>query len=29
MRKMFEKDELVAVYAINNTELGLEKYPNG
>ena len=29
VRKMFEKDELVAVYAINDTELGLEKYPNG
>ena len=29
MRKMFEKDKLVAVYAINDTELELEKYPNG
>ena len=29
VREFFADDDLVAVYAINDTELGLEKYPNG
>ena len=29
VREFFANDDLVAVYAINDTELGLEKYPNG
>ena len=28
-RELFQDDDLVAVYAINDTELGLNKYPNG
>lgn len=29
VREFFADDELVSVYAINDTELGIEKYPNG
>lgn len=29
VREFFADDDLVAVYAINDTELGLDKYPNG
>lgn len=29
VREFFADDDLVAVYAINDTELGLERYPNG
>ena len=29
VREMFANDDLVAVYAINDTELGIPKYPNG
>lgn len=29
VREFFVDDDLVAVYSINDTELGLEKYPNG
>ena len=29
VREFFADDDLVAVYAINDTELGLSKYPNG
>lgn len=29
VREFFADDDLVAVYAINDTELGLAKYPNG
>lgn len=29
VREFFSDDDLVAVYAINDTELGLDKYPNG
>ena len=29
VREFFSDDDLVAVYAINDTELGLEEYPNG
>ena len=29
VREFFADDDLVAVYAINDTELGLEEYPNG
>lgn len=29
VREFFADDDLVAVYSINDTELGLEKYPNG
>ena len=29
VREFFADDELVAVYAINDTELGIDTYPNG
>ena len=29
VREFFADDDLVAVYAINDTELGLDRYPNG
>lgn len=29
VREFFADDDLVAVYAINDTELGIDKYPNG
>ena len=29
VREFFSDDDLVAVYAINDTELGLANYPNG
>jgi NadR type nicotinamide-nucleotide adenylyltransferase len=29
VREFFADDDLVAVYAINDSELGIEKYPNG
>lgn len=29
VREFFSDDDLVAVYAINDTELGLDRYPNG
>lgn len=29
VREFFADDDLVAVYAVNDTELGLDKYPNG
>ena len=29
VREFFADDDLVAVYAINDTEIGLDKYPNG
>ena len=29
VREFFADDDLVAVYSINDTELGLDKYPNG
>ena len=29
VREFFANDDLVAVYSINDTELGLEEYPNG
>ena len=29
VREFFQDDDLVAVYAINDTELGLDSYPNG
>lgn len=29
VREFFANDDLVAVYAINDTELGLDRYPNG
>lgn len=29
VRKFFDDDDLVAVYAINDTEIGIDKYPNG
>ncbi len=29
VREFFSDDDLVAVYAINDTEIGIDKYPNG
>lgn len=29
VREFFANDDLVAVYAINDTEIGIDKYPNG